>query len=33
MMPVDADFQVPTSESTVAVVVGLLGVVVLLSYP
>jgi hypothetical protein len=31
MTPVDVDFQVPTSESTVAV--GLLGVVVLLSYP
>ena len=33
MMPVDADFHVPTSESTAADVVGLLGTVVLLSYP
>src|SRR3954470_20854342 len=32
MMPVEADFQVPTSAST-PVDVGLLGVVVLLSYP
>ena len=32
MMFVDADFQVPASASTV-VDVGLLGVVVLLSYP
>lgn len=33
MMPVDVDFHVPTSASAVAPDVGLLGVVVLLSYP